>query len=77
MANALAPVKQGGLEQGSIHQIFKEGKISILTFYLYYKKYTEHVKGRILKKDLTKAEVLLSFFDEDVVQLSKINLKEL
>jgi hypothetical protein len=65
---------RGGLSETSVHQIFKEGRISLITFYKYYEKYPEHVKGRILKKDLKKAEIFLSFLNLD---LTKINLKEL
>jgi Mg2+/Co2+ transporter CorC len=50
-------------EYKNIHEMYKEGKISLLSFYSYYKEYPNELKGRIAKKDFKKISLLLEFFN--------------
>jgi len=45
-------------EKKSPYLLYKEDKISFITIYHYYKKYPEKIKGRIMKREIDKINIL-------------------
>jgi hypothetical protein len=52
----------------SISNLYKDDRVSLILFYIYYKKYPEKLKGRISKKEYKKISLLLEFFFEGFKQ---------
>jgi hypothetical protein len=53
-------------EYDTIHNLFKLNRIGVITFVKYYETYPDQVKGRILKRDLKRSNILLNFFKIDL-----------
>ena len=50
-------------QYNNIHDLYKDGRISVISLYSYYKLNPDKIKGRILKKDLKIAIVLMQMFN--------------
>ena len=62
-------IKRTNLNLLDVKDLYMNGDISVISFYVYYNTFPDKLKGRIAKKEFKNADILLQFFNLNLQEL--------